>query len=273
MHFEFKNGRFDLSSKRCFIFGILNVTPDSFSDGGSFFSPQKAVAHAVELEKQGADAIDVGGESTRPGSPSVSENEELRRVIPVIQELKQKLKIPISIDTNKTSVAEMALREGASIVNDVSGLRADPRIANVVAAGQAGLILMHSRGTPETMQTLCQYSDILKELRAELQQQTSIALSAGIKSEQLVWDPGIGFAKTKEQNWFILENIQNFIHASLYPVLVGLSRKSFLGGDVSTRGHATLEAETSIYHKGVRLIRTHDVGALRKAIEGPQRHG
>jgi dihydropteroate synthase len=267
MRFEFKNGGFDLSSKHCFIFGILNVTPDSFSDGGNFFSPQKAIEHAVDLEKQGADAIDVGGESTRPGSPSVSENEELRRVIPVIQELKRKLKIPIAIDTSKPAVAEMALREGASIVNDVSGLRADPRIASVVAAAQAGLLLMHSRGTPATMQTLCQYSDLLKELSAELQQQTSIALSAGIKSEQIVWDPGIGFAKTKEQNWFILENIQNFIHGSSYPVMVGLSRKSFLGGDVSTRGPATLEAETSMYQKGVRLIRTHDVGALRRAIK------
>jgi dihydropteroate synthase len=271
MRFEFKNGSFDLSSKSCFIFGILNVTPDSFSDGGNFFAPQKAVSHAIELEKQGADAIDIGGESTRPGSPSVSENEEMRRVIPIIQELKRKLKIPISIDTSKAAVAEIALREGASIVNDVSGLRADPRIAGIIAAAKSGLILMHSRGTPETMQTLCQYSNLLSELGTELQKQTAIATSAGIHPEQIVWDPGIGFAKTKEQNWFILENIQNFMHMSPHPILVGLSRKSFLGGDVSTRGPTTLAAEISIYQKGVKLIRTHDVGALRKAIQEKSR--
>ncbi len=265
MHFEFSSGR-------CLLFGILNVTPDSFSDGGRYLSVEFALQHALQLERDGADVIDVGGESTRPGAPPVSVEDEIKRVIPVIQTLKRHLHIPLSIDTTKAVVAEAALAEGTEIVNDISGLTADSRMASVVSSSKANLILMHSRGTPQTMQTLCGYQNVVEEVKQELQEKVQSALSAGILKDRIAIDPGIGFAKTAEQNLILLNSLKRF--ASLFinsttmtfPVLVGVSRKSFLGGKLEDRGSETLAAELQVYQQGIRMIRTHDIAALKQSV-------
>ncbi len=273
MVFQFKDLRYSFPSDHCVIFGILNVTPDSFSDGGHHVNGEAALAHAMDLEKQGADVLDVGGESSRPGAAPISADEELDRVLPVLRTLRQHLPIPISIDTTKSAVAEVALAEGASIVNDVSGLQADPRMASVVAAANAGLILMHRRGNPQTMQSLCQYADVVADVKRELDTRFQDALQAGIPRDAIVVDPGIGFAKTAEQNHVILRHLRQFIHTEPHvsfhnrPVMVGLSRKSFLGGDVGGRAFQTVAAELWARLQGAHIVRTHDVAALRQALE------
>ncbi len=263
---------FAVSPNHCILFGILNVTPDSFSDGGRFVSLKNALAHARQLELDGADVMDVGGESTRPGAQLVSAAQEMERILPVIRALKQTSRIRISVDTTKADVAEAALAEGASIVNDVSGLTADPRMASVVAKSKADLILMHSRGTPSTMQTLCDYADVIADVKCELGTRLHRAIESGIAPERITIDPGIGFAKTREQNWTILKNLSAFVSGSRddllmgCPLMVGVSRKSFLGGTLEERGASTLDAEMQAWCQGVRLIRTHDVGALRRKL-------
>lgn len=272
MRFEFKTRHFDFPPTDCVFFGILNVTPDSFSDGGRFDSPEAALRHAVRLQEDGADVIDVGGESTRPGAETISATRELERVLPVIRSLKKNLAIPISIDTRKAAVAEAALAEGAMIVNDISGLRADPRMAQVIAAAGAGLILMHSRGDPATMQTLCHYANVVEEVKCELLERCRFAVLQGIPAGRIALDPGVGFAKTREQNLELLQHLDEFAHLTIdpglpeHPLMIGLSRKSFLGGDVGRRGPATLAAELRAWQQGARLIRTHDVAAIRQAI-------
>jgi dihydropteroate synthase len=266
MLFRFKHRFFEFQMEHCVLFGILNVTPDSFSDGGKFDSTELAVQQALRLEKEGAHVIDVGGESTRPGAASISSEEELKRIVPVIQALKAHLRIPISIDTTKSVVAEAALAEGAEMVNDISGLKADPRMSSVIASSQAGVILMHSRGTPSTMQTLCEYPNILEGVKQELRESVRRALEHGIPSDHIAIDPGIGFAKTADQNFTLLKNLKSFCSEN-YPVMVGVSRKSFLGGTVETRGPGTLAAELWAYQQGIHMIRTHDVAATRQAMK------
>ncbi len=272
MRFEFKDQCWEFPSEHCVIFGILNVTPDSFSDGGSHSGIDAALQRALQLERDGADALDVGGESSRPGATPISAAEEMERVLPVIRVLKQHFQIPISIDTTKASVAETALAEGASIVNDVSGLTADPRMAASVAASGAGLILMHRRGTPETMQTLCQYKEVVGDVQRELGERFQHALRQGIPRQRIAIDPGIGFAKTSEQSCALLRNLSRFTHAPQNlpfadrPVMVGISRKSFLGGDMADRALPTLAAEMWAAQQGARFIRTHEVGPLRGAL-------
>lgn len=274
MIFRFKDQSFDFAARpnRCVIFGILNITPDSFSDGGRFRSVDQAVEYAFQLQKDGADVIDVGGESTRPGAIPVSVEEELRRVLPVVRQLKERLQLPISIDTTKATVAEACLKEGASIINDVSGLSMDSRMAEVVAHSGAGLILMHMRGTANSMQSLCDYQNLVKDIKLELWGKFQFALQSGISQNQLALDLGIGFAKRSEQNWILLRQLDFFIHSksecdlSDRPWMVGVSRKSFLGGEVSTRGPATLSVELQAYQQGVKMIRTHDVAALYKTM-------
>jgi dihydropteroate synthase len=273
MRFEFKDGHFVFPRDRGVIFGILNVTPDSFSDGGRFVSLDKAVQHGLALEEDGAHVIDVGGESTRPGSKRISGAEEMSRILPVIRLLKQRLKIPISVDTTKASVAEAALAEGASIINDVSGLSADPRMANVISESKAGVIIMHSRGTPSDMQTRCDYDHFIEDLKKELDQRLLSAINSGISHSQIALDVGIGFAKTAEQNFYLLRKLNSFTNAAPKrpsldrPLIIGVSRKSFLGRDVADRGPSTLAAELWAYQIGIHMIRTHDVKSIRLAME------
>ncbi len=221
---------------RTLVMGVLNVTPDSFSDGGQYFDPVRGVQHGVELARQGADWIDVGGESTRPGSQPVSAEEELRRVIPVIRGLRRKLRsVPISIDTTKAEVAEQALDAGANILNDVSALRFEPRLAEVARRYRAPLILMHSRGRPETMQRKPFIRDIWSSVVDGLRTSVRRALAAGVDRSQLILDPGLGFGKSRRQNYEILAGLQK-LHCFHLPLLIGASRKSFVQAIVAGEG-------------------------------------
>lgn len=272
MRFEFKDGCFEFPPSRCVFFGILNVTPDSFSDGGKFFSPEKALKHALQLEKDGADVVDVGGESSRPGATPIPAEREMERILPVIQLLKRHLQIPISVDTTKAIVAETALSAGAHIINDISGLAADPQMASVVTSSEAGLILMHHRGFLVASQLPHPHQHVVEEVKCELLDRYRFALSVGIPQERIALDPGIGFAKMPEQNLTLLRNLKAFTigpHTQPFldrPMMIGISRKSFLGGKVTERASGTLAAEIWAYQQGVRIIRTHDVAAIRRAI-------
>src|SRR5688572_10795525 len=216
--------------ERTLVMGVLNVTPDSFSDGGQFFAFERAIEQAEQMIAEGADIIDVGGESTRPGSEFVSEDEESRRVIPVIERLASSSSIPISIDTTKASVARAALEAGAEIVNDISGLRFNPALADEVARAKAGLVLMHSRGTPKDMQQLPPVTDILGEVVSGLRQSVAIAEERGVPRDSIVIDPGIGFGKTAEQNVELIAKLDQLTREFPdLPIMIGTSRKSFIG--------------------------------------------
>ena len=244
--FQIEIGRRKVSlGERTLIMGALNVTPDSFSDGGLYLDPAKAVAHGLELAKQGADWIDVGGESTRPGSRPVSAEEELKRVLPVIRGLRRKLpKTPISIDTTKAEVAELAIAAGANILNDVSGLRFDRRLAEVARRYQAPLTLMHLRGRPKTMQSKPFARDILRSLRRGFESSIERALAAGLRRSQLIIDPGLGFGKSRFQNFEIVAHLGNLRSFEL-PILAGTSRKSFVQAIASGAGlHAAAHSGT-----------------------------
>jgi len=255
---------------RVLIMGILNVTPDSFSDGGRFLSPDAAVERALAMEKEGADIIDVGGESARPGADPVPVKEELRRVLPVLERLRGKLRIPISIDTTKAEVAEAALRAGASIVNDISALRFDPAMASLVAKFGAGLVLMHMLGTPKTMQQAPHYEDVVTEVRDFLAERAQYAQSQGIPREAIAVDPGIGFGKTVEHNLELLRRLPELVELG-FPVLVGPSRKSFIGAilglGVEERLEGTLAACAVAVVRGADILRVHDVKEVRRAAD------
>jgi len=247
--------------------GILNVTPDSFSDGGRFFKAQNAIARAWEIAEEGADILDVGAESTRPGSAGVSLKEELARVLPVLEALAGSYTIPISIDTSKAEVAAAAMDLGAAIINDVSALQRDSRMGEVAARHKAGLILMHMRGDPQNMQKLPMSPDILAELEEWAKLATDRALQNGISREQLILDPGIGFGKSASQNLEIIRNL-NRLSDTGFPVLVGTSRKSFIGtvlkSPVQDRvwGTGATVAVSIVF--GAHIIRVHDVAAMRQ---------
>lgn len=259
----------DLSGRPC-IMGILNVTPDSFSDGNQYFRHEAAVARALEMEAQGADIIDIGGESTRPDAPPVDDHDELRRVIPVIELLATRLKIPISIDTYKASVAKAALAAGAEIVNDISGLAFDKHMAEVVAAAGAGLVVMHTRGKPQEMQQNTCYADIIAEVSQYLSHSVSVAKAAGVKPERIVIDPGIGFAKDVEGNLEIIRRLQEFSQLGR-PILVGASRKAFIGkitGRVpAERIFGTAAVMALAIHNGATILRVHDVREMRDVAD------
>jgi len=256
--------------ERVLIMGILNVTPDSFSNGGRFLSPDAAVERALAMEKEGADIIDVGGESSRPGAEPVPVEEELRRVLPVLERLRGKLRIPISIDTTKAEVAEAALRAGASIVNDISALRFDPAMAPLVAKFGAGLVLMHMLGTPKTMQQAPHYEDVVTEVRDFLAERAQYAQSQGIPREAIAVDPGIGFGKTVEHNLELLRRLPELVELG-FPVLVGPSRKSFIGAilglGVEERLEGTLAACAVAVVRGADILRVHDVKEVRRAAD------
>lgn len=257
---------------RTFIMGILNVTPDSFSDGGCYLDAQNAIAHAEMMVAEGADIIDVGGESSRPGASPVSVDEELVRVLPVIEGITDKVNVPISIDTYKSTVARQALEAGANIVNDITALRGDPEIADIIAQMEAGVVLMHMKGTPRTMQRSPSYQDIVTEVITWLQQRIDTAEARGILSERIMVDPGIGFGKSlnRSHNLQILRRLDEF-RCLTKPVLIGTSRKAFIGkilglpeGD-RVEGTAATVA-WSIAH-GADVVRVHDVKAMRRIAD------
>lgn len=246
--------------------GILNVTPDSFSDGAAFLDTGRAVERALEMEAEGADIIDVGGESTRPFSAPVDEQEELRRVIPVIEQLAGRLGIPLSVDTWKSSVAREALRAGAEIVNDVSGCTFDPAMFGVVASAGAGLVLMHTRGRPQAMQLETAYLSLIPEIMDYLRERIERAESQGIPRERVVADPGIGFGKSVEGNLEILRRLREFATLGR-PLLIGTSRKSFigkvLGREVDDRLYGTAATVALAVAGGASIVRVHDVRPMR----------
>ncbi len=255
--------------QRIRLMGIVNVTPDSFSDGGRFFDPQKAIEHAYRLFDEGADIVDIGGESTRPGAEPVPVDEELRRVIPVIEEVAGRGGRLLSIDTTKYETAARALEAGARVLNDISGLQKEPRLAELAASFGVGLVLMHSRGNPQTMQSLTHYTDLLDDIRVFFQQQIQIALDAGVPRDGIALDPGIGFGKTAEQNLSILKNLER-IRIDDYPLLLGVSRKSFIGkitdAEVDRRLMGTAGAVAASIINGADVVRVHDVEAMRDTI-------
>jgi len=248
--------------ERTLVMGVLNVTPDSFSDGGKFFSLETAINRALEIEKDGADILDIGGESSRPGAENVDLQTELNRVIPVIEALKGKLKIPISIDTYKAQVAKEALTAGAEIVNDISALRFDPELAKVVAKTGAAICLMHMRGNPKNMQQIPASNDIWKEIFQDLNLAVEQAIKNGINKEQIILDPGIGFGKTMSDNLRILAEQFKLAEFDL-PILIGTSRKSFIGkilGNLAIeRLMGTAATVTTAILQGAHIVRVHDI--------------
>jgi dihydropteroate synthase len=252
--------------ERTLIMGILNVTPDSFSDGGRWDDPDKALEQALALEEAGADILDVGAESTRPGSTRVTEAEELRRLVPVLKRLKDKLRIPISVDTYKSAVAVKALEYGVEVINDPSGGTFDPNIAKPVVQENAGLILNHMRGTPEVWQRMGPMMDMIATIGRELDASANRARRAGVLKERIVLDPGIGFGKRKEQNAEILGKLGAFA-ALETPLLVGVSRKQFLRQvDEESTEFATAAAVTASILNGAHIVRVHDVKAMRAVV-------
>lgn len=264
MKYTFGIKEYDLIS-RTHIMGILNVTPDSFSDGGRYMQVDEAVEHALTLTAEGADFIDIGGESTRPGSEPVSVKEEIRRVLPVIESLSKKIDIPISVDTYKSEVADAALKAGAVIVNDISAMTFDSNMASVVANHSASVVLMHIKGAPKTMQEKPTYKNVTLEIKEFLETRSMVAQKAGIR--QILIDPGIGFGKTFEHNIQLIQELNSFISLG-YPLLIGPSRKSFLGTILQVPADERLEGTSAVVTasimKGANIIRVHDVKAMKK---------
>ena len=263
-----RHGAIDMR-RRTALVGILNITPDSFSDGGRYLDADAAIAHGVKLAEEGADLIDIGGESTRPGARPVSAEEELERVLPVIRGLRRALSIPLSIDTYKARVARVALGEGVDVVNDISALRFDPEMVRVIAAEKVPVVLMHMQGTPRTMQERPHYTDVVAEVKAFLQERVEFALASGVGPEQIVVDPGIGFGKELEHNLALLRGLPAL--ASLgQPILVGPSRKTFIGKILGVgpeeRLEGSLAAAVAAVLAGANIIRIHDVREAHRAI-------
>ncbi|HEV2836099.1 MAG TPA: dihydropteroate synthase [Pyrinomonadaceae bacterium] len=263
--------------ERTLIMGILNVTPDSFSDGGQFVTVDHAVAHAERMIAEGADIIDVGGESTRPGGEPISADEEISRVVPVIEALSARVNTPLSVDTTKSEVARAALDAGAAIVNDISALRFDFYVADAAARAGAGLVLMHSRGTPATMHRMPPVADIMEEVVSSLRASIHMAERRGVKRDSIVIDPGIGFGKSQEQNLELIARLDQLISAFPdYPLLIGTSRKSFIGriladesgtpAPAEVRLYGTIATMTAAVLKGAHIVRVHDVKAAVDTI-------
>ena len=247
--------------------GILNVTPDSFSDGGHYFQLAQAEKHALKLQDEGAHFLDIGGESTRPGATPVSAKEEIRRVVPVLKQISKKIKIPLSVDTTKYDVARAALDEGAEIVNDITALSGDKRMAKLIARGKASVVLMHMQKDPRTMQKEPKYRSVLKEVKSFLARAVDRALAAGIPKTKIMIDPGFGFGKTVEHNRRLLCGLHELAELEV-PVLVGLSRKSFIGhllGDpAEERLVGSLAAASVAIQQGAHVLRVHEVSAHRQ---------
>jgi dihydropteroate synthase len=258
-----------LSLDRALIMGVLNVTPDSFSDGGLWFDEKDAIAHGREMIEQGAAIIDVGGESTRPGAVPVPAAEELRRLLPVVQALAASSNVPISIDTRKPDVAARAIEAGASIINDTAGEEADPRMDGVVLESGAAIVVMHSRGTPATMKSLTDYSDVVDDVTAWLDERARALVAAGVSPESIALDPGIGFAKSPDQSLLLLNRLEDIL-AIGYPVVVGTSRKSFIGATLDLPENRRLEGTAAsvawAVAKGANIVRVHDIQAMERVV-------
>ena len=260
-----------LLGERTLVMGVLNVTPDSFSDGGIFLNADAAVARALEMERAGADILDIGGESTRPGSKGVSAKEELQRILPVLEKLRGKIQIPISVDTSKSEVAEAAAAAGAEILNDVTALRNDPRIAEVASRRKLPLILMHMRGEPRTMQKGPFAKDVIRDVLRGLRRAIAFARRAGLAKSQIIIDPGIGFGKNYAQNLELLRRLPELSELG-YPLLVGTSRKSFIAHILRTQSQQASEADDRIWGtaatvaasvlQGAYIVRVHDVAEM-----------
>lgn len=260
----------NLSCNRPLVMGIVNVTPDSFSDGGMYLSPEKAIEHARRLVEEGADIIDIGGESSRPGAIAITDDEEIERVKPVLEGLIPYIEVPVSIDTRKVKVAEVACEIGATIINDISGLRGEPKIAEVAARYKTYLVLMHMRGTPETMQVGIQYNDLIGEISSFLANAAELAMKAGVDRQKIIIDPGIGFGKTVEHNFTLIKKLDLLAKLG-YPILIGVSRKSFIGKSldlpVDERLEGSLTAAIYAAIKGATIIRVHDVLSTVRALK------
>jgi dihydropteroate synthase len=262
-------------SKHSLIMGVINVTPDSFSDGGNFFTAEKAIEHGIQMAAQGAQIIDVGGESTRPGAEPVSAKEELARVLPVIAKLRENVSAFLSIDTTKSAVAREALEAGASIINDVSGGRADPEMMTLAADKRAAFVIMHMQGTPRTMQTNPLYDDVVTEVVDFFRQQYARALECGIDSMAIAFDPGIGFGKTVEHNLELLANLPR-LRVHNRPIVVGVSRKSSLGkmigsAKMNDRLAPTIAFTALLRERGANVLRVHDVKENAAALRVTER--
>jgi dihydropteroate synthase len=256
--------------ERTLVMGVLNVTPDGFSDGGKYDEPEIAIARALAMEQEGADVLDIGGESTRPGAEETSAAEELDRVLPVLEGLRGRLKIPVSVDTRRAAVAEIALRAGAQIINDVSGLKNDVRLARVAATNGVPLILMHMRGEPRTMQRGPFARDVMKDVVNGLRESVAKAHKAGVAKAQIILDPGIGFGKSYAQNYELIEKLPQLAELG-YPLLVGTSRKGFLGATLAHDGESappeeriwgTAATVTASILGGAHIVRVHDVAEM-----------
>jgi dihydropteroate synthase len=257
-------------SERTHVMGVLNVTPDSFSDGGQYYDTDRAVERACEMAEEGADIIDIGGESTRPGSDSIPAEEELARIIPVIQRLRGRVNVPISIDTTKSLVAHEAIKTGAHIVNDISALRSDPEMAEIVAEHRVPLILMHMKGLPKNMQKNPTYTDLVGEIYAFLDERVTTAVEAGVARDRIIVDPGIGFGKTWPDNFILLNRLKQF-HGLGCPLLIGVSRKSFIGWALNRaeddRVMGTAAAVAASILQGVHIVRVHDVKEMVQVVQ------
>ena len=251
------------------VMGILNVTPDSFSDGGKFYSTNDAFNHALKMIQDGADIIDIGGESTRPGADSLDDDEEMSRIIPVIQALRKESDILLSIDTYKSSVAEKDIEAGANIINDISGLCFDPKMVSLVADKNVPVVIMHIKGTPKTMQENPVYGDLIGELKAFFLKQIQLAKKNGVKQSQMILDPGIGFGKKYDDNFTILNQLNEICDLG-YPVMIGPSRKSFIGQTLDLppgdRVEGTAAAVSAGILNGARIVRVHDVKAMKRVV-------
>jgi len=266
---EISRTKFDFKNK-VYIMGVLNLTPDSFYDGGRYLDKEKAIQQALAMVKEGADIIDIGGESTRPGAEKISVKEEINRVIPVLKAIRKEIKIPISVDTYKSETAEAALIEGADIVNDISGLRFDKKMAKIIARYNAGVVVMHIKGTPKTMQLNPVYEDLVSEIKEHLEKSIKIALENGINFNKIIIDPGIGFGKRLEDNYVIINKLEEFKIFGR-PILIGLSRKSLIGKVLNQtpeeRLPGTLVLNAISILNGANIIRVHDVEEHKKMIK------
>lgn len=251
------------------LMGVLNVTPDSFSDGGLWLDPEAAIPHAIEMISQGAGIIDVGGESTRPGAAPVSERDEMQRVLPIVETLAGQVSVPISIDTRKPAVAAAAVEAGASIVNDTSGEEFDPAMDEVAASSGAALVVMHSRGTPATMKTLTDYDDVVRHTTAFLTRRAEQAAAAGVATASIALDPGIGFAKSAHQSLELLSGLDGLVDTG-WAVAIGTSRKSFIGATLGVPEDQRLEGTAATVAwavaKGAHIVRVHDVEAMARVV-------
>lgn len=263
------NGADYILGRRTWIMGILNVTPDSFSDGGLYLDKEKAIEHGMQLIEEGADILDVGGESTRPGSDAIPVEEEIRRIIPVITEIRKKSDALISVDTTKSEVSRRALDAGADILNDISALRLDPEVVTLAAERKVPVILMHMKGTPKTMQVNPAYDNLLREIKSFFEERVETARSLGIQKEKIIIDPGIGFGKGLHDNLCLIRNL-HFLEELDLPVLLGVSRKAFIGQILDLppeeRIEGTIASALLSILNGAHILRVHDVAAVKRAV-------